>query len=172
MTTRQNLSTRRGLGGFVALVGGALMIVSVFFPWFQGAGSSYSGWDAVVEDIQSVQGTGDFFANPYFAASGFSPFFTGLSVLIAGALLVVIGLLMLLSLSGGAFHLAGFWKFILGLLALAIAVVGVTNLASLLATGDSDAVSAEWGLYLLTGGAIIGLLGVWVGIGGGRSSEA
>ncbi len=87
-------------------------------------------------------------------------------MLIAGALLVVIGLLMLLSLSGGAFRLAGFWMFILGLLALAIAVVGVTNLASLLATGDSDVVSPEWGLYLLTGGAVIGLFGVWLGIGG------
>ena len=170
MTTRQNLSTRRGLGGFVALVGGALMIVSVFFPWFQGAGSSYSGWDAVVEDIQSVQGAGDFFANPYFAASGFSPFFTGLSVLIAGVLLALIGLLMLLSLSGGAFRLPGVWVFIVGVLALAIAIVGVTNLASLLATGDSNVVSPEWGLYMLTAGAVIGLLGVWVGIGRGRSS--
>ena len=75
-------------------------------------------------------------------------------------------------MSGGAFRLAGFWVFLLGILALAIAIVGVTNLASLLATGDSDVVSPEWGLYLLTGGALIGLLGVWVGIGRGKSSEA
>jgi hypothetical protein len=46
----------------------------------------------------------------------------------------------------------------------------VTNLASLYATGDSDLVSPEWGLYMLTAGAVIGLLGVWVGIGRGRSS--
>ena len=39
MTTRENLSSRRGLGGFAALIGAALMIVSVFVPWFQGAGS-------------------------------------------------------------------------------------------------------------------------------------
>jgi hypothetical protein len=171
MTTRKNVSSRRGLGGFAALVGGVLMVLSVFFPWF-GTDASYTGWDAVVEDVTNISGTGNFFANPYFAESGFSPFFTGLSVLIAGALLVAIGLLMLLSLSGGAFRLPGFWMFILGLLALAIAVVGVTNLASLLATSDSDVVSTEWGLYLLTGGALIGLLGVWVGIGRGKSSEA
>lgn len=170
MTTRENLSSRRGLGAFAALIGAALMIVSVFLPWFEGAGSSYSGWDAVVEDVTNIGGTGDFYHSPFFAADGFSPFFTGLSVLIAGVLLAVIGLLMLVSLSGGAFRLPGFWMFIVGLLALAVAVVGVTNLASLYATGDSDLVSPEWGLFLLTAGAVVGLLGVWVGIGRGRSS--
>ena len=169
MTTRENLSSRRGLGGFVALIGAALMIISVFLPWF-GTDASYTGWDAVVEDVTNIKGTGDFFTTPYFADSGFSPFFTGLSVLIAGVLLALIGLLMLLSLSGGAFRLPGFWVFIVGVLALAIAIVGVTNLASLLATGDSNVVSPEWGLYMLTAGAVIGLLGVWVGIGRGRSS--
>ena len=169
MTTRENLSSRRGLGGFVALIGAALMIISVFLPWF-GTDASYTGWDAVVKDVTNIQGTGDFFTTPYFADSGFSPFFTGLSVLIAGGLLVLIGVAMLFSLSGGAFRLPGFWVFIVGVLALAIAIVGVTNLASLLATGDSNVVSPEWGLYMLTAGAVIGLLGVWVGIGRGRSS--
>ncbi len=170
MTTRENLSSRRGLGGFAALIGAALMIVSVFVPWFQGAGSSYSGWDAVVEDVTNIGGTGDFYHSPFFAADGFSPFFTGLSVLIAGVLLALIGLLMLFSLSGGAFRLPGFWVFIVGILALAIAVVGVTNLASLYATGDSNVVSPEWGLFMLTAGAVIGLLGVWVGVSRGRAS--
>lgn len=170
MTTRENLSSRRGLGGFAALIGAALMIISVFLPWFEGAGSSYTGWDAVVEDVTSIEGTGDFYHSPFFASDGFSPFFTGLSVLIAGVLLALIGLLMVFSLSGGAFRLSGFWMFIVGLLALVIAVVGVTNLASLYATGDTDLVSPEWGLFLLTAGAVVGLLGVWVGIGRGRSS--
>ena len=169
MTTRENLSSRRGLGGFAALIGGALMIVSVFLPWF-GTDASYTGWDAVVEDVTNVSGTGDFFVTPYFADSGFSHFFTGLSVLIAGGLLVLIGVAMLFSLSGGAFRLPGFWVFLLGLLALLIFIVGVTNLISLYATGDSDVWSPEWGLYLLTAGAAIGLLGVWVGIGRGRSA--
>jgi hypothetical protein len=169
MTTRENLSSRRGLGGFAALIGGALMIVSVFLPWFSGAEASYSGWDAVVEDVTNVEGTGDFYISPAFG-SGFSPFFTGLSVLIAGGLLVLIGVAMLFSLSGGAFRLPGFWVFLLGLLALLIFIVGVTNLISLYATGDSDVWSPEWGLYLLTAGAAIGLLGVWVGISRGRSA--
>jgi hypothetical protein len=169
MTTRRNVSSRRGLGGFAALVGGLLMIVSAFFPWF-GTDASYTGWDAVVKDVTNISGTGNFFATPYFAESGFSPFFTGLSVLIAGGVLVLIGLAMLFSLSGGAFRLSGVVMFVLGLLALLIFIVGATNLVSLYATGDPDVVSPEWGLYLLTGGAIIGLLGVWLGIGRGRSS--
>jgi hypothetical protein len=166
MTARKSLSSRRGLGGFAALVGAALMIVSVFLPWLSSpsGGDSVTGWDT----YRQASGAEQWFVQATFS-DGFSPWFTGLAVLIAGGLLALIGLAMMFSLSGGAFRLPGFWVFILGLLALAIAVVGVTNLASLLATGDSDVVSTEWGLYLLTGGALIGLLGVWVGIGRGKS---
>jgi hypothetical protein len=169
MTTRKSLSSRRGLGGFAALVGGAAMIVSVFLPWFKAGGPSYSGWDAVVEDVTNIGGTGDFFVNPAFASSGFSPFFTGLSVLIAGVLLVLIGLAMLASLRGGAFHLPGIVQVLLGVLALGIAFVGVANLASLYATGDTDIFKPEYGIFILTAGAVVGLLGAWLGIGGEES---
>ena len=67
----------------------------------------------IVEDFTSVSDTGNFFDSPFFAESGFSPFFTGLSILIAGALLVLIGLAMLASLKGGAFRLPGAGQFIL-----------------------------------------------------------
>lgn len=169
MADRKSLSSRRGLGGFIALLGGAAMIVSVFLPWFKSGGPSYSGWDAVVEDVQNVSGLGDFYHSPTFAASGFSPFFTGLAVLIAGILLVLVGLLMLLSLRGGAFHLPGIVQILLGVLALGIAFVGVTNLASLYATGDTDIFKPEYGLFILTVGAVVGMLGVWLGIGGKES---
>jgi hypothetical protein len=169
MTDRKTLSSRRGLGGFAALVGGAAMIVSVFLPWFASGGPSYSGWDAVVEDVKNIEGTGDFFVNPAFTDSGFSPFFTGLSVLIAGILLALIGLAMLASLRGGAFHLPGIVQILLGVLALGIAFVGVANLASLYATGDTDIFKPEYGLYIMTAGAVVGLLGAWIGIGGKES---
>ncbi len=166
MTTTTSLSSRRGLGGFAALVGGALMILSVFLPWLGSplAGESVTGWDTY--DLAS--GSEKFFVQEAFD-TGFSPLFSGMSVLIAGGLLALIGLAMLASVSGGAFRLPAGGILILGILALLIFIVGGTNLASLYATGDPDLVTPEWGLYLLAGGAIIGLLGVWVGIGKGRS---
>jgi len=169
VTERKSLSSRRGIGGFIALLGGLAMIVSVFLPWFAAGGPSYSGWDAVVDDAMNVSGVGDFYDSPFFAESGFSPFFTGLAVLIAGILLVLIGLALLASLRGGAFHLPGVLQILLGVLALGIAVVGVTNLASLYATGDPDVFKPEYGLFILTAGAAVGLLGVWLGIGGDES---
>jgi len=169
VTERKSLSSRRGIGGFIALLGGLAMIVSVFLPWFAAGGPSYSGWDAVVDDAMNVSGVGDFYDSPFFAESGFSPFFTGLAVLIAGILLVLIGLALLASLRGGAFHLPGVLQILLGVLALGIAVVGVTNLASLYATGDTDILQPEYGIFVLTAGAVVGMLGVWLAIGGEKS---
>lgn len=169
MTDRKSLSSRRGFGAFLALLGGAAMIVSVFLSWFNAGGPAFSGWDAVVDDAMNVSGVGDFYESPFFAESGFSPFFTGLSVLIVGILLALIGLAMLASLRGGAFHLPGFMQVVLGVLALAIALVGVTNLASLYATRGTDLIKPEYGLFILTAGAVVGMLGVWLGIGGDES---
>ncbi|HUU62207.1 MAG TPA: hypothetical protein VMX37_07470, partial [Acidimicrobiia bacterium] len=59
---------------------------------------------------------------------------------------------------------------VLVIIGLLVLIVGITNLISLYSTGDPDVVTPEWGLYLLTAGAIIGPLGIWVGIGRGRSS--
>jgi len=156
MATSTALSSRRGLGGFATLAGGALMIVSVFLPWFGGI----TGWASVNTDLASIRSTGDFYGN---YAEGFSPFFTGLSILIAGGLLVLIGLFMVASLRGGAFHLPAVGKLIVAVLAIVIVIVGVTNLASLYATSDVD---PEYGLFILTAGALIGFFGVVGGMSG------
>jgi hypothetical protein len=182
MARGTSLSSRRGLGGFAVLAGAAVMVVSVFLPWFGGdftGGEAITGWDSVNPDIAEVSGYGDFvdiassagnfFETPYFAVDGFSPFFTGLSILIAGGVLAAIGLAMLLSLRGGAFRLPGAGYLAMAVLGLLVAVVGVTNLASLYATGPGSALIApEYGLFLLTGGALLGLLGVLAGFGGGK----
>jgi len=168
MAINTPLSTRRGLGGLVALAAGALMIVSVFLPWLSspvGAGDSVTGWDT----YEQASGGEQWFVQETFS-SGFSPWFTGISVLIAGGLLALIGLAMLFSLSGGAFRLPVAGIILLGFIALLIFIVGITNLVSLYATGDSDLVIPEYGLFLLTAGATVGLLGVWVGVGRGRSA--
>jgi len=177
MAATTSLSSRRGLGGFAALVGGALMVVSVFLPWFGGI----TGWDSVNpslgdistagEAVETIADAGNFYDNSYFDPAGsFSPFFTGLSILIAGGLLVLIGLAMLASLRGGAFRLPAAGQLILAVLGIVIAIVGVTNLASLYATGPgAEFLSPEYGLFLLTAGALLGFLGVVAAVVKGRS---
>lgn len=165
MTNGESLSSRRGLGGFAALAGGVAMIVSVFLSWLTSTSgnASVTGWDT----FEQAAGTEQWFVRETFT-TGFSPFFSGLSVLIAGALLTLIGLAMLFSLSGGAFRLPSAGIFLLGLLALLIFLVGITNLVSVYATDDLGLVDPQYGLFLLTGGATVGLLGVWLGVGGGK----
>ena len=164
MTTSMSRSGRRGLGGLIALAAGALMVASVFLPWV-GGGGSVTGWDT----YEQASGTKQWFVQETFS-SRFSPWFTGASVLVAGGLLALVGLAMLASLRGGAFRLPVAGIIVLGLLALLIFVVGITNLVSLYATGDPGLVTPAYGLFLLTAGATAGLLGVWVGVGRGRSA--
>ncbi|MFH1330084.1 MAG: hypothetical protein ABIJ48_05480 [Actinomycetota bacterium] len=167
MTTGKSLSSRRGLGGFAALAGGAAMIVSVFLPWLGGGGGDATGWETYT--TLSDAGRNGFYEQNFFA-SGFSPFFSGLVALIGGGLLALIGLAMLASLRGGAFRLPGAGQFILVVLGLLIVIAGATNLASLYATGPgTEFLKPEYGLFVLTGGALIGLLGVLGGAGKGSS---
>jgi hypothetical protein len=166
MATSTVLSSRRGLGGFAALAGAALMIVSVFLPWV----GDVTGWDSVNQEITSIRSAGDFYVNPAFADSGFSPFFTGLSILIAGGLLALISLAMLASLKGGAFRLPSSGHLALTVLGVIIAVVGVTNLASLYATGPgAGMLDPAYGLFVLTAGALIGFFGILGGASKGDS---
>jgi hypothetical protein len=181
MAASSSLSSRRGLGGFAALVGAALMVVAVFLPWFSSGDQSFTGWDSVNpsladissadEAVETIADAGNFFDNSYFdPASSFSPFFTGLSILIAGGLLALISLAMLASLKGGAFRLPSAGHLALTVLGIIIAIVGVTNLASLYATGPgSEFLKPEFGLFLLTAGALLGFFGVVAGLGKGRS---
>ena len=84
MAGSTSLSSRRGLGGFAALVGGALMIVSVFLPWFGSGEQSFTGWDSVNpnladissadEAVDTIADAGNFFDNSYFdPASSLQP---------------------------------------------------------------------------------------------------
>jgi hypothetical protein len=165
MSTSTSPSSRRGLGGFAAVVGGAAMIVSVFLPWLSFLGTaSVKGWDT----YSLSSGAEKFYANHAFD-SDFSPMFTGMSVLIAGSLMALIGLAMLGSLRGGAFRLHGAGRLVLGLLAVLVFVAGITNLVSLYATGPgSGLLDPGYGLFVLTAGAVVGFLGVTAGVSGGR----
>lgn len=166
MTARTPLSGRRGIGGLAGVAGGALMIAAVFLPWLSRPAEegAVSGWDT----YRQASGVKQWYIHEAFA-DGFSPFFSGLSVLLAGALLALVGLAMLASLRGGAFRLPLAGIIVLGLLALLIFLLGITNLLSVYATGDPGEMAPAYGLYLLTAGATVGMLGVWLGIGRGRN---
>lgn len=167
MATKPALTSRRGLGGLTALIGGAAMIGAVFLPWlaYPSLANTARGWDT----FALASGGARWFTQHAFDAYGFSPGFTGLSVLIAGGLLGVAGGAMLLSLRGGAFRLRGSTVLALRLGALLVLVVGGTNLVSAYARGASGLVTPQWGLFQTAAGAIIGLVAVWVGLSRGRS---
>jgi len=167
MATSSSLASRRGLGGLAALAGGFLVILSVFAPWmyYPASTSTVTGWDT----FELASGADKWFTQDAFSTSGFSPGFSGISVLIAGIVLALIALAMLFSRSGGAFRLSLGSILVLGFVALLVFVVGCTNLASLYATADQNVVRPEWGLFALAAGVAVGLVGVWVGMGRGRS---
>lgn len=164
MTTGRSLSTRRAVGGASALVGGALMIASVFLPWlgYPSANSLVTGWDTYT----LTSGTTRWFTADAFSPEGFSPGFSGLSVLIVGGLMALLGLALLLLLAVGTRRpgIAVAVGLVLRGLALLIVIVAVTNLASLFATAEPGLVTPQFGLFLLVGGALIGLVSVWVGV--------
>ena len=128
---------------------------------------SPAGIRSDTQDFTSISDTGNFFDSPFFAETGFTPLHRPVS---PPALLVLIGLAMLASLKGGAFRLPGAGQFILVVLGIIIAIVGVTNLASLYATGPgTEFLEPEYGLFILTAGALIGFFGVVGGAGKGDS---
>jgi hypothetical protein len=167
MTESTALTSRRGLGGMAALIGGALMIVSVWVPWLDTQVEDPTGWD--VYTALSDSGRNVLYEHNFFD-TGFSPLFSGLTVLIAGGVLGLLGLGMLASLRGGAVRLPGAAAGAMSLLALLILLVAVANLFSLFATGPgSGIVDPAYGLYLLAAGGVIGFFGVIMGMARGRS---
>jgi len=161
------LASRRGLGGIAAVVGGALMIVSVWMPWLDLQVEDPTGWDTYT--ALSDNGRNVLYEHNFFDA-GFSPFFSGLAILIAGGLVALIGLAMFASLRGGAMAVPGAGVAVLSLLALLVLLTGATNLFSLYVTGPgSGIIDPAYGLYVLPVGGLVGFLGVSLGLARGRS---
>lgn len=166
MSKRSPLNSRRGLGGLAALAGGTFMALTVFAPWiyYPASTTTVTGWDT----FQLAAGADKWFTREGFSASGFSPGFSGMAVLIAGLVLALIGLMVVSSVLG-AFRLSLGSTLLLGLVALLVFIVGCTNLGSLYATADQQAVRPGWGLFAVAAGALAGLVGAWAGVGRARS---
>lgn len=167
MTSGTALTSRRGIGGLAALIGGALMIASVWMPWLDTQLDDQTGWDTYT--ALSDGGRNVLYEHTFFD-TGFSPFLSGLAMLIAGGLLALIGLGMLVSLRGGASRLPAAGAVVLDVLALLVLVAGAVNLFSLFTTGPGTGiVDPAFGLYLLAAGGMVGFAGVTVGLARGRS---
>jgi len=166
MNRRSSLNSRRGLGGLTALAGGLLMTLSVFAPWihYPASTTTVTGWDT----YQLAAGADKWFTQTAFAPAGSSPGFSGMSVLIAALVLVLIGAAIVFSVVG-AFRLALGSSLLLGMVALLVFCVGCTNLVSLYTTADQFVVRPGWGLFAMAAAALAGLVGVWAGVGRGRS---
>jgi hypothetical protein len=158
MTTSTSSAPRRVVGGFMALIGGALMIVSVFLPWLDTQGEDPTGWDTYT--TLSDAGRNIFYEHNFYA-SGFSPFFSGLTIMIAGGLLALIGLVMLASLRGGVSRLPKAAVTPLMVVGLLIFVVAAADPFSLLSTGPGRGIlDPGIGLYLVPVGALLGEIGI------------
>ncbi len=162
MTKRSSLNSRRGLGGLTALAGGLFMTLTVFAPWiyYPASTTTVTGWDT----YQLAAGADRWFTQTAFAPAGSSPGFSGISVLIAGLVMALIGLATVFSVLG-AFRLSLGSTLLLGMAALLVFCVGCTNLVSLYATADQFVVRPAWGLFAVAAGALAGLVGVWAGVG-------
>jgi len=146
-----------------AIIGGAMMMVGAFLPWLKsGLGpGSMTGWDAYT----MASGSERFFILNAFA-SDFSPMFTGMSVLIAGAVMALIGLYRFFRVRRALPPPPAAAKVAGALLLLAVIVIGLANLLSVFSFGPGRGLlDPDYGLYLVTGGAIIGSLGVVIGDG-------
>ncbi len=151
---------RRFVGGFASLAVGALMIVLVFTPWLSIGGVERTGWQLYTDFTDA--GRNGFYEQQFFS-DGFSPFFSGLAILVAGGLMALIGVATLASLRGGTFRMPRWGVFVAVVLSWLIAIVGATNFVSLLMTAPDG--PRGTGLFVLALVAVIGPIAVLTGLG-------
>jgi len=142
----------RAVGGFLALAGAGIMAGMVWGPWITESGESVTGWDL----HKAATGSEQWYIEHFFGTD-FSPFFPGRTVLTGAGVIALFGLGVLLSRSGArgatrAMLLLG------GLLALAVGVVDVISIA--LTGPGPEVLYIDWGLLGVSGGGIVGLLGL------------
>jgi hypothetical protein len=138
------------LGSSLVLIAGAVVLISTWLSWGGGSGGiiSLTGWDWFDLGRTLPAAPGEV-TNAFFIYSEGYPLFTGLCSLIAGALIALIGIIMLLTRSKGL----GVLAIIFSLLALGMAV---TNLTTIL---RGDNISMGVGMYLFLIFSLAGLVG-------------
>lgn len=143
-------SSRRGgafyVGAAIVLLCGLLILVSTFMAWFTVGDGPYkqsmSGWD-----------TRDFIENGFFDWGDGKPLFSGYSSLIAGTVILFLGIILLASRSKG---LAG----LVLVLAVITLIIAAVNTYSILTVGDGlIEYSLGAGMFLFLAGSTGGVIG-------------
>jgi len=160
-------SAGRIVSAIIGLVGGALVVGGTFLDWLSYGPMSFTGWD--LYDARSEASANVFAINEMF--SGWSPFFTGLTTLICGVVLIVVALLVLV-LPGSRTPGSKEVNVGLGIVLTLITVLAVApclwNPFEWVMNGRDKSfgvgIEAGVGLWLVLAGAIAALLGITNGL--------
>jgi hypothetical protein len=149
-------TTRVAMGAITAMVGGILVVIASFLPWFKYL-TTVSGWD--IFDGQTKLGGNPFLIEHMFSAA-FNPLFTGLTTVILGVLAAATALVILISPRP---PLPQRYAVPLPLVVLSV-IVGIVLLAVTAANLSSYVIGgkgfgAEIGVLILPVGGLLALVG-------------
>lgn len=162
MSSTTKAARNRRTGGIAALTGGVLLILSVWLPWIKTPYDDPTGWD--VYQTLSDAGRNGLYEGNFFDES-FSPFFSGMTVLIAGVVAVLAGILLLMTVKAASSAAFPGWAVVIAwIVAAAVLLAGFTNAFSLFTRGPGRGlVDPGLGLYVAFVGGLIGFYGIGVG---------
>jgi hypothetical protein len=131
------------IGACIIVIAGIMVLTCTFMPWIKGplGYGSINGWD-----------TKDITSNAFFDYADGYPIFTGVTSLIVGGLIALVGVLVLLLRSKGLASLA----IIFSIIALGFAI---TNLTSILRDPIGAGLSVGVGIYIFIVFALAGIIG-------------
>ncbi len=138
-----------------ALIGAIVVIGASFAPWVSSSTSDekLSGWQLYDDQVGDKENAGFYFDRSF--GKDDSPFFTGLSTIIAGAAVGIVALALMVSRGSANDSIGGVFAF-LGITAgILVLVVGGTNLVSYLRKAEGVPADLEWGLILVWVGAVV-----------------
>lgn len=157
-------SAGRIVSAIIGLVGGALVVGGTFLDWLSAGPLAFTGWD--IYDVQSKGSENIFVLKEMF--DGWSPFFTGLTTLICGVVLIVVALLVLVlrgSRTPGSKEINVGLSVFLSLIATLAVLPCLWNAFEWVTNGrDFGVVDSAVGLWLVLAGAIVALLGITSGL--------
>ena len=162
---------RRRAGAVLMMVGGGAIAVASFLPWL-GDAHALTGWDVYTR--RSAAGANPFVIRPDDWTDVSSYFFTGLTTLVIGVLLVLTAAVLLVAQTKAPPSTSIGWLALTlpaGLVAVAGLLVPLVNLLRAAAGPGIDLLSVRYGLWVALVGAGMVYLG-WVLTSWGKGRRA